>query len=201
MDDRRSGAHRVPAPPPRTTPLIDRLSRIRTRTLLLFALAAFLLVLALWGLSLAGDRTGGGEPAPSAAGTSAVDTPPPVPDVKGSPQPGPKPVSMPAAAQVSSPYGINAQALLEEMRKHDPNIPDADVVKLVAIGDMNVARNEPDLASDDPQIRGQIDAAFPNSTAVQRATMTRCTAEYVERQIALNNHTTPPDSTDDHGGG
>jgi hypothetical protein len=30
--------------------------------------------------------------------------------------------------------------------------------------------------------------------------MTRCTAEYVEREWARLHNTTPPDSTDDHGG-
>ena len=42
-------------------------------------------------------------------------------------------------------------------------------------------------------------AAFQNATNEQLTTMTRCTAEYVERERARLHNTTPPDP-DDHGG-
>jgi flagellar basal body-associated protein FliL len=126
---------------------------------------------------------------------------PPVADASGQPQPGPTPASPPVAqAQAQSKFGLNAQKLLDEMRTHNPNILDADALKLVQVGDANLARNQANLTADDPQIRDQVRAAFPNATNEQLATMTRCTAEYVEREWARLHNTTPPDSTDDHGG-
>jgi hypothetical protein len=68
------------------------------------------------------------------------------------------------------------------------------------IGDANIARNQPDLSADDPAIMGQIRVEFPNATDEQVATMTRCTAEYVEREIAMLTGTDPPDQGNDHGG-
>jgi hypothetical protein len=47
---------------------------------------------------------------------------------------------------------------------------------------------------------GQILVEFPNATDEQVATMTRCTAEYVEREIAMLTGTDPPDQRNDHGG-
>jgi hypothetical protein len=47
-------------------------------------------------------------------------------------------------------------------------------------------------------IHDQVRAAFPNVPEEQLTTMTRCTAEYVEREWARLHNTTPPDS-DDHG--
>jgi hypothetical protein len=137
----------------------------------------------------------------AAVSAAAPPTAPPVADASGQPQPGPTPASLPVAeAQAQSKFGLNAQKLLDEMRTHNPNILDADALKLVQVGDANLARNQANLTADDPQIRDQVRAAFPNATNEQLATMTRCTAEYVEREWARLHNTTPPDSTDDHGG-
>lgn len=175
----------------------DRVAGVRVRTLV--ALAAALLVALAALLVLPTARP---DHAADAAAPSAVASAPAVPDAHGAPQPGPTPASDPAAqAQASSRYGLNAQALLDEMRKHDPNITDDEVGKLVAIGDRGVARGQADLTATDPAITADIAAAFPQASPDQRATMTRCTAEYVEREIALLRHTSPPDESDDHTGG
>ena len=136
----------------------------------------------------------------AAVSAAAPPTAPPVADASGQPQPGPTPASPPVAqAQAQSKFGLNAQKLLDEMRTHNPNILDADALKLVQVGDTNLARNQANLTADDPQIRDQVRAAFPGATDEQLTTMTRCTAEYVEREWARLHNTTPPDS-DDHGG-
>jgi hypothetical protein len=120
---------------------------------------------------------------------------------QGAAQPGPTPGSEPVAeAQAQSAFGVNAQRLLDEMRTHKPDITDEEVNKLVLIGDANIARNVPDLAADDPMIVQQVRAQFPNATPEQVATMARCVAEFTERQLAMRNGTTPPDSSNDHGG-
>jgi len=41
---------------------------------------------------------------------------------------------------------------------------------------------------------------FPSLTDEQAKIETSCLAEYVEREIALQHHTVPPDERDDHGG-
>lgn len=185
----------------------DRVAGVRVRTLVALAAAllvalATLLVLPAARPDHAADAAAPSAAAPSAVAPSAVASAPAVPDAHGAPQPGPTPASDPAAqAQASSRYGLNAQALLDEMRKHDPNITDDEVGKLVAIGDRGVARGQADLTATDPAITADIAAAFPQASPDQRATMTRCTAEYVEREIALLRHTSPPDESDDHTGG
>jgi len=95
-----------------------------------------------------------------------------------------------------SPRGI---ALLDELRSHDVPFTDADANILVDIGDRNVARGVPDLNADDPEITGQVARAFPQYTAQQRTDVVRCLAEYVERTLAANRGTVPPDE-DDHNG-
>jgi len=140
-------------------------------------------------------------PAAPAAPAAAPPTAPLVADANGRPQPGPTPASPPVAqAQAQSKFGLNAQKLLDEMRTHNPDILDADALKLVQVGDANLARNQANLTADDPQIRDQVRAAFPNATDEQLTTMTRCTAEYVEREWARLHNTTPPDESDDHNG-
>jgi hypothetical protein len=114
---------------------------------------------------------------------------------------GPTPASPPVAqAQASSRFGLNAQKLLDEVRSHGITFSDDDAAKLVQIGDANVARNEPDLTADDPQIRRQLTQMFPSLTDDQAKIETSCLAEYVEREIARQHNTVPPDERDDYGG-
>jgi hypothetical protein len=135
-------------------------------------------------------------PAPAAAPSA-----PPVANANGQPMPGPTPASPPVAqAQASSRFGLNAQKLLDEVRSHEIAFSDDDAAKLVQIGDANVARNQPDLTADDPQIRQQLKQAFPNLTDDQAKIETSCLAEYAEREIARLHNTTPPDERDDHSG-
>ena len=175
--------------------LADRVANVRLRTLGVGGLTVLVLgLIAALGSLRPDDQT----PAPVAAPPAA----PPVADASGQPQAGPMPESPPVAeAQAQSSFGLNGQKLLDEMRTHKPDISDADALKLVQIGDANLARNQPDLTADDPHISDQVRAAFPNATDEQAATMTRCAAEYVEREWARMNNTTPPDSDDHSGGG
>jgi hypothetical protein len=197
----KGGAHPTtqrderPAAAPR---LADRVAGIRLRTLGRVGVAG-LAVLVL-GLIVALTFLRPEERAAAPAAAAPAPTAPPVADANGQPQPGPTPASPPVAqAQAQSTFGLNAQKLLDEMRTHNPNIQDADALKLVQVGDANLARNQANLTADDPQIRDQVSAAFPNATDEQLTTMTRCTAEYVEREWARLHNTTPPDG-DDHGG-
>lgn len=98
-----------------------------------------------------------------------------------------------------SALGIEAQKLLDELRSHDVLFTDADENILVDIGDRNVAHGVPDLSADDPVIADQVVKAFPQYTDQQRADVVRCLAEYVERTIAANRGTVPPNE-DDHNG-
>jgi hypothetical protein len=204
--------HRRVAPPRDDRTWLD-IGREQLHRPAIAAAAGALVMLVLVGLvalaiprSPAATSTG---PAPAAlpptvvAGTPAA-TPsavpaPPVPDPSGNPGPAVQPGSPPvASAQSHAVVGVNAQALLDEMRKHYPPLTDDDAAKLVAIGDQNVLRGQADLQATDPQIRAEVDQAFPTLPVEVRVTMTSCTAEYVERVIAMNNHTTPPDERDDH---
>lgn len=96
------------------------------------------------------------------------------------------------------PYGIDAKALLDEIRSHGVRVDDGMAAKLVEIGNENVARGDPDLNAWDEQIMTEVKATFPYFTKQNRIDVTRCLAEYVERVIARNNHTIPPDERDDH---
>jgi hypothetical protein len=98
------------------------------------------------------------------------------------------------------PFGIDGQALLEEVASHQVPLQQADQQKLIDIGNRAVARDAPDLRADDPQIRRDLQAAFPGWSEQNYVDATRCAAEYAERLIARNDGTVPPDS-DDHGGG
>ncbi len=95
-----------------------------------------------------------------------------------------------------SAFGIEAQKLLDELRGHSVPFTDADANILVDIGDKNVARNDPDLTAEDPQIADQVARAFPQYNEQQRADTVRCLAEYVEQTLAKNQGTTPPDGQD-----
>ena len=197
MSNSNSGAHQTPHQDerPAAARLGDRVASIRLRTLgMIGGLAVLVLGLIVALAFLRPDER-------AAAPAAAPPTAPPVADASGQPQPGPTPASPPVAqAQAQSKFGLNAQKLLDEMRTHNPSILDADALKLVQIGDANLARNQANLTADDPQVRDQVRAAFPNATNEQLATMTRCTAEYVEREWARLHNTTPPDSSDDHDG-
>ena len=199
MSDTNRGAYRAPEENRRPVyaRLGDRVARIRVRTLGLiggFAVLVIGLVIAL-ALLRPGTRD---EPAPAPAAPSA----PPVANANGQPVPGPTPASPPVAqAQASSRFGLNAQKLLDEVRSHGITFSDDDAAKLVQIGDANVARNQPNLTADDPQIRRQLTQMFPSLTDDQAKIETSCLAEYVEREIARQHHTVPPDERDDHVGG
>ena len=199
MSNSNSGAHQTPhrdERPAAAARLADRGASIRLRTLGMVGVGGLAILVVGLIVALAFLRPDERAAAPAAAPPTA----PPVADASGQPQPGPTPASPPVAqAQAQSKFGLNAQKLLDEMRTHNPNILDADALKLVQVGDTNLARNQANLTADDPQIRDQVRAAFPNATDEQLATMTRCTAEYVEREWARLHNTTPPDS-DDHGG-
>jgi hypothetical protein len=183
---------------PAAARLADRVAGIRLRTLGMVGVGGLAILVVGLIVALAFLRPDERAGAPAAA--APAPTAPPVADANGQPQPGPTPASPPVAqAQAQSTFGLNAQKLLDEMRTHNPNIQDADALKLVQVGDANLARNQANLTADDPQIRDQVRTAFPNATDEQLTTMTRCTAEYVEREWARLHNTTPPDS-DDHGG-
>ena len=198
MTNSNSGVRQAPNRDKRPTParLADRVGSIRLRTLGMIGVGTLAILVVGLIVSLAFLRPDERAAAPAAAPPTA----PLVADANGRPQPGPTPASAPVAqAQAQSKFGLNAQKLLDEMRTHNPDILDADALKLVQVGDANLARNQANLTADDPQIRDQVRAAFPNATDEQLTTMTRCTAEYVEREWARMHNTTPPDS-DDHGG-
>jgi hypothetical protein len=163
------------------------------RTLLLLA-AVGLGVVATLGVAAS---LRGSDPIPAAA----PPAPAPVVDVVTT-QPG-----VPASVQVPDgpapdvgPFGIDGQALLDEVASHQVPLQQADQQKLVDIGNRAVARDDPDLPADDPQIRTDLQAAFPGWSEQNYVDATRCAAEYAERLIARNDGTVPPDS-DDHGGG
>ncbi len=173
----------------------DRFSSLPVRTLLLLAVVGFGVV-AVLGVIAA--LLSGPEPAPAAA----PPAPAPAVDIVTT-QPG-----VPAAVQVPDgpapdvgPFGIDGQALLEEVASHQVPLQQTDQQTLVDIGNRAVARDVPDLPADDPQIRSDLQAAFPGWSEQNYVDATRCAAEYAERLIARNDGTVPPDSDDHHGGG
>jgi hypothetical protein len=104
------------------------------------------------------------------------------------------------------PYGIDAQAMLDEIRGHDVRVDDDKAVVLVTILNKNIARGDPDLNAWDEQITSQVEIAFPYFTKKNVTDVTRCLAEAVERNIARERHAVdpkipaiPPDDLDDHG--
>jgi hypothetical protein len=199
VSDPNRGADRAPEENHRPVyaRLGDRIARIRVRTLGLIGGIAVLVIGLVMALAfLRPDARDDAERAPAAAPSA-----PPVANANGQPVPGPTPASAPVAqAQASSRFGLNAQKLLDEVRSHGITFSDDDAAKLVQIGDANVARNQPDLTADDPQIRRQLKQMFPIMTDDQAKIETRCLAEYVEREVARQHNTVPPDERDDHGG-
>ena len=185
-----------PRQAPVLTPLGDRIAAIRVRTLLTIAAVGVGVVLALGVLAFV--LTG-----PASTPAAAPAPPPPAPAVDTeTTQPG-----VPAAVQAPDgpapdvgPFGIDGQALLDEVASHQVPLQQADQQKLIDIGNRAVARNVADLEATDPQIRTDLQVAFPGWSEQNYVDATRCAAEYAERLIARNNGTVPPDS-DDHGGG
>lgn len=167
-----------------------RLSSVRARTLLLLAAVGLGVVAALGVVA----SLEGSDPVPAAA------APPPAIDTETT-QPG-----VPSAVQVPDgpapdvgPFGIDGQALLVEVASHQVPLQQADEQRLVDIGNRAVARDVPDLSADDPQIRSDLQAAFPGWSEQNYVDATRCAAEYAERVVARNDGTVPPDGQ--HGGG
>jgi hypothetical protein len=198
MDDGRNGERGTPpGGAPARAPLGERIASIRVRTLLLLAAVGLGVVATLGVIAflLTGtDPTVAAAPTPPPGPAPAVDT--------QTTQPG-----VPASVQVPDgpapdvgPFGIDGQALLEEVASHQVPLQQADQQKLIDIGNRAVARDDPNLQADDPQIRTDLQAAFPGWSEQNYVDATRCAAEYAERLIARNDGTVPPDS-DDHGGG
>jgi hypothetical protein len=198
MSESRSGGDpRPPKGTPALTPLGDRISSIRVRTLLMLAAVGLGVVVALGVLAYlvkGPESTPAAAPAPPPAPAAVVDTETTQPGV-------PAAVQVPdGAAPDVGPFGIDGQALLDEVASHQVPLKQADQQKLVDIGNRAVARDAPDLQATDPQIRSDLQAAFPGWSEQNYVDATRCAAEYAERLIARNDGTVPPDS-DDHVGG
>jgi hypothetical protein len=194
MSDGRTDERRAPAGASTPTPLGDRIASIRVRTLLMLAAVGLGVVVTLGVVAF---LLGSPDPTPAAA----PPAPAPVVDTETT-QPG-----VPAAVQVPDgpapdvgPFGIDGQALLEEVASHQVPLQQTDQQKLIDIGNRAVARDVPDLPADDPQIRSDLQAAFPGWSDQNYVDATRCAAEYAERLIARNDGTVPPDSDDHHGG-
>jgi hypothetical protein len=197
MSKSRSGERPAPSKEtPVLTPLGDRIASIRVRTLLTIAAVGVGVVLALGVLAFL--VTG-----PASTPAAAPAPPPPAPAVDTeTTQPG-----VPAAVQAPDgpapdvgPFGIDGQALLDEVASHQVPLQQTDQQKLIDIGNRAVARDTADLEANDPQIRNDLQVAFPGWSEQNYVDATRCAAEYAERLIARNDGTVPPDS-DDHSGG
>lgn len=198
MNDGQSGERRaLPKEVPAHTRVRDRIASIRFRTLLMLAAVGLGVVATLGVLTflLRGPdptlATGSAPPSGAAPGVDTETTQPGVPAALQVPD-GPAPDV--------GPFGIDGKALLDEVASHQVPLQPADQQKLIDIGNRAVARDTPDLQATDPQIRSDLEAAFPGWSAQNYVDATRCAAEYAERLIARNDGTVPPDS-DDHGGG
>jgi hypothetical protein len=194
MSDSQSDERRKPLRG--ATPLGDRIASIRVRTLLMLAAVGIGVVATLGAVAFL--RGSGPDPAtalaPPPAPAAVVDTETTQPGV-------PAEVQVPdGPAPDVGPFGIDGQALLEEVASHQVPLQQSDQQKLIDIGNRAVARDVPDLPADDPQIRSDLQAAFPGWSEQNYVDATRCAAEYAERLIARNDGTVPPDSDDHHGG-
>ena len=177
-------------------PLLDRLQSIRWRHAVIGAVVLLLGALLFGVIAYAGSSSERSTPAAAAGAPSRVASPIDPGSTRPPDNPALAPNEDPAA---DSAFGIEAQKLLDELRSHDVPFTDADANILVDIGDRNVARGVPDLSPDDAVITDQVAKAFPQYTDQQRADVVRCLAEYVERTVAANRGTVPPDE-DDHNG-
>lgn len=173
-------------------PVWEKLQSTRWNRAVAAALGLFGLLVVVGIVALVG---GGNDPAPASAdgGPGRVASP----IDPNSPRPPDNPTLAPNDDPAAdSAFGIEAQKLLDELRSHNVPFTDADANVLVDIGDKNVARGQPDLTADDPEITDQVTRTFPQYTDQQRADVVRCLAEYVEQTIAKNNGTVPPDGQD-----
>lgn len=177
--------------------LLNRASSIRLRTLIMIGGPA-VAVLALLALlpflrpdsPEAAGATAGASPAPSSAPVDTATVAPQDAKTGVAPPDGPAP-DLP-------PFGVDAQALLDEVRSHQVSLTDADAPRLVEVGNRAIARGQADLTATDTAIRQDVRNTFPGWSEQNYTDATRCLAEYAERVKARNDGTVPPDS-DDHG--
>ena len=177
--------------------LVDRASSIRLRTVaLLCGLAVAVLALLA---TLAFLRPDSPDAATAAAGASPAPNNTPVDTATVAPQDAKTGVAPPdGAAPDLPPFGVDAQALLDEVRSHQIPLTDADAPRLVEVGNRAIARGQADLTATDTAISQDVQNTFPGWSEQNYADATRCIAEYAERVKARNDGTVPPDS-DDHG--
>ena len=175
--------------------LLDRAGNIRLRTVALIG-GLIVAVLALL-VSLAFLRPDGRDAA-TAAGSPAASSAP-VDTETVAPQDAKTGVAAPdGPAPDLPPFGVDAQALLDEVRSHQIPLTDADAPQLVEVGNRAIARGQADLTATDTAITQDIRNTFPGWSDQEYIDATRCVAEYAERVKARNDGTVPPDS-DDHG--
>jgi len=177
--------------------LLDRASSIRLRTIALVGGLA-VAVLALLA-SLAFLRPDSPDAATAAGGAGPAATSAPVDTETVAPQDAKTGVAPPdGPAPDLPPFGVDAQALLDEVRSHQIPLTDADAPRLVEVGNRAIARGQADLTATDTAITQDIRNTFPGWSDQEYTDSTRCVAEYAERVKARNDGTVPPDS-DDHG--
>jgi hypothetical protein len=178
--------------------LLDRAGSIRLRTIALFgglavAVLALLATLAFLRPDSPNAATAAGAQNAASNGTPVVDT------ATVAPQEAKTGVAPPdGPAPDLPPFGVDAQALLEEVRSHQVPLSDADAPRLVEVGNRAIARGQADLTATDTAITQDVRNTFPGWSEQNYTDATRCVAEYAERVKARNDGTVPPDS-DDHG--
>ncbi len=177
--------------------LLDRASSIRLRTIALVGGLAVTVLALLASLAFlrpdspdAATATAGASPAPSSAPVDTETVAPQAAKTGVAPPDGPAP-DLP-------PFGVDAQALLDEVRSHQIPLTDADAPRLVEVGNRAIARGQADLTATDTAITQDVRNSFPGWSEQNYTDATRCVAEYAERVKARNDGTVPPDS-DDHG--
>ena len=177
--------------------LLDRASSIRLRTITLLGGLAVAVLALLASLAFlrpdspdAATATAGANPAPSSAQVDTATVAPQDAKTGVAPPDGPAP-DLP-------PFGVDAQALLDEVRSHQVALTDADAPRLVEVGNRAIARGQADLTATDTAIDQDVRNTFAGWSEQNYTDATRCVAEYAERVKARNDGTVPPDS-DDHG--
>ena len=185
--------------PPHDAPrnLLDRASSIRLRTIASVGGLA-VIVLALLA-SLAFLRPDRPDAATAASGPNPAANSAPVDTETVAPQDAKTGVAPPdGPAPDLPPFGVDAQALLDEVRSHQVPLTEADAPRLVEVGNRAIARGQADLTATDTAINQDVRNSFPGWSDQNYTDATRCLAEYAERVKARNDGTVPPDS-DDHG--
>lgn len=163
-------------PPTDTRPnLLDRAGNIRLRTVALLG-GLTVAVLALL-VSLAFLRPDGRDAA-TAAGASPAASSAPVDTETVAPQDAKTGVAAPdGPAPDLPPFGVDAQALLDEVRSHQIPLADADAPQLVEVGNRAIARGQADLTPTDTAISQDIRNTFPGWSDQEYIDATRCVAE------------------------